>query len=41
MPYSIRIPRNIKGIAYAGFKTEKKFKQALLKDRSFIGKRIA
>ncbi|KAF2897811.1 hypothetical protein ILUMI_08367 [Ignelater luminosus] len=41
-PYSIRIPRNIKGIAYAGFKTEKKFKQALLKDRSFMGgKRIS
>ncbi|CAH1179142.1 unnamed protein product [Phaedon cochleariae] len=39
--YSIRIPRNIHGIAYAGFKTEKIFKKALIKNRSFIkGKRI-
>ncbi|XP_074038360.1 probable RNA-binding protein 19 [Leptinotarsa decemlineata] len=39
--YSIRIPRNIHGIAYAGFKTEKLFNKALIKNRSFIkGKRI-
>ncbi|KAG5876064.1 hypothetical protein JTB14_004423 [Gonioctena quinquepunctata] len=39
--YSIRIPRNIHGIAYAGFKTDKLFNKALLKNRSFIkGKRI-
>ncbi|KAJ8942069.1 hypothetical protein NQ318_004094 [Aromia moschata] len=41
-PYSIRIPRNIHGIAYVGFKTEKLFNKALVKDRSFInGKRVS
>ncbi|XP_063911089.1 probable RNA-binding protein 19 [Zophobas morio] len=40
-PFSIRKPAKIHGIAYVGFKTEKAFKKALLKDRSFIdGKRI-
>lgn len=37
-PYSIRIPRNIHGFAYVGFKCEKLFKKALIKDRSFISK---
>lgn len=36
MPFSIRIPRNIKGIAFVGYKTEKAFKQALTKDKSFL-----
>ncbi|XP_018562957.1 probable RNA-binding protein 19 [Anoplophora glabripennis] len=41
-PYSIRIPRNVHGFAYVGFKTEKLFNKALIKDRSFInGKRIS
>lgn len=37
VPYTIRIPRSTKGFAYVGFKTEKKMKTALNKDRSFIG----
>ncbi|CAH0546804.1 unnamed protein product [Brassicogethes aeneus] len=36
-PYTIRIPRNIHGIAYVGFKNEKSMKKALMKDKSFIG----
>ncbi|CAH1966721.1 unnamed protein product [Acanthoscelides obtectus] len=40
--FSIRIPRNVHGFAYVGFKTEKLFKKALIKDRSFInGKRVS
>ncbi|KAL3284900.1 hypothetical protein HHI36_019035 [Cryptolaemus montrouzieri] len=35
-PQSIRVPPKIHGIAYVGFKDEKKFKKALLKDKSFI-----
>ncbi len=35
---SIRVPRNIKGIAYVGFGTEQQRKAALKKDKSFIGK---
>uniref|UniRef100_A0A6P7FLT5 Probable RNA-binding protein 19 n=1 Tax=Diabrotica virgifera virgifera TaxID=50390 RepID=A0A6P7FLT5_DIAVI len=39
--YSVRIPRNIHGIAFVGFKTEKLLNKALIKNRSFInGKRI-
>ncbi|RZC31811.1 RNA-binding protein 19 [Asbolus verrucosus] len=38
-PFSIRRPTKIHGIAYVGFKTEKDFKKALLKDRT--GKRIS
>ncbi|KAK4872453.1 hypothetical protein RN001_014482 [Aquatica leii] len=42
MPFSIRLPRHIKGICYVAFKTEKKFKKALVKDKSFInGKQIS
>ncbi|KAK9877154.1 hypothetical protein WA026_016897 [Henosepilachna vigintioctopunctata] len=33
---SIRIPPKIHGIAYVGFKDEKKFDKALFKDKSFI-----
>ncbi|CAH1372547.1 unnamed protein product [Tenebrio molitor] len=41
-PFSIRKPTKIHGIAYVGFKKEKDFNKALLKDRSFIsGKRIS
>ncbi|XP_076264018.1 putative RNA-binding protein 19 [Rhynchophorus ferrugineus] len=41
LPFSIRIPRQIHGIAFVGFKTERSFKKALLKDKSFIkGKQI-
>ncbi|EFN75799.1 Probable RNA-binding protein 19 [Harpegnathos saltator] len=41
VPKSIRIPRNIKGIAYLGFKTEMQMKKALLKNKSFLdGKQI-
>ena len=34
---SIRVPRQIKGIAYAGFGTEKDMKKALNKNKGFIG----
>merc|ERR1712029_698925 len=34
---SIRVPRQIKGIAYAGFATEKDMKNALNKSKGFIG----
>ncbi|KRT79377.1 RNA binding protein, partial [Oryctes borbonicus] len=41
IPYSIRIPRNIKGIAYVGFKNEKQLNKAVLKNKSIIlGKSI-
>ncbi|XP_044269129.1 probable RNA-binding protein 19 [Tribolium madens] len=41
-PFTIRLPAKIHGIAYVGFKTEKDYKKALLKDRSFIaGKQIS
>ncbi|XP_044765331.1 probable RNA-binding protein 19 [Coccinella septempunctata] len=33
---SIRVPRKIHGIAFVGFKDEKKFKKALLKNKSFL-----
>ncbi|XP_050311762.1 probable RNA-binding protein 19 [Anthonomus grandis grandis] len=40
-PFSIRIPRDIRGIAFVGYKTEKAFKKAVAKDKSFIkGKQI-
>lgn len=39
VPKSIRIPRKIKGIAYLGFKTELQVKKALLKNKSFLGKK--
>ncbi|KAL0127217.1 hypothetical protein PUN28_005487 [Cardiocondyla obscurior] len=40
-PKSIRVPRNIKGIAYVGFKTEQAMKKALMKNKSFLdGKQI-
>lgn len=34
---SIRLPRMIRGMAYVGFKTERLMKQALNKDKSFLG----
>lgn len=38
---SIRIPVKIKGLAYVGFKDEKKVKKALLRNKSFIdGKQV-
>lgn len=39
-PKSIRIPPKIKGIAYVGFKTESQLKKALMKNKSFLGKKI-
>nr|CAH7745100.1 unnamed protein product [Callosobruchus chinensis] len=40
--FSIRIPRQVHGFAYVGFKTENLLKKALVKDRSFIkGKRVS
>ena len=36
-PKSIRVPPKIKGIAYVGFATEKEWKNALNKNKSFIG----
>lgn len=38
-PTSIRIPPKIKGIAYVGFKKEQTMKKALMKNKSFLGKR--
>lgn len=41
-PFTIRVPRNVKGIAYAAFKQEKQLTKALLKDKSFLnGKQIS
>lgn len=41
-PFSIRIPRNIKGIAYVGYKSERKFVKALTKDKSILcGRKIS
>ena len=34
---SIRLPRKVKGVAYVGFSSEKDFKQAINKNRSFYG----
>lgn len=39
-PFTIRKPQKIQGIAYVGFKTEKDYKKALLKDRSFMCKEL-
>ena len=36
-PKSVRVPPKIKGIAFAGFATEKEQKQAFIKNKSFIG----
>lgn len=33
---SLRIPRNVRLVAYVGFATEKEMKQALQKDKSFL-----
>nr|XP_022906482.1 probable RNA-binding protein 19 [Onthophagus taurus] len=42
IPFSIRIPRNIKGIAFVGFKNERQMKKGLMKDRSILsGKSIS
>lgn len=35
---TLRIPRNIRFVAFVGFKKEKEMKQALQKDMSFLGK---
>ncbi|XP_060520539.1 probable RNA-binding protein 19 [Cylas formicarius] len=41
IPFSIRIPRHVNGIAFVGYKTEKNFKKALLKHKSFVkGKQV-
>lgn len=34
---SLRIPKNVRMVAYVGFRTEKEMKQALQKDKSFLG----
>lgn len=34
---SLRIPKNVRMVAYVGFKTEKEMKQSLQKDKSFLG----
>jgi multiple RNA-binding domain-containing protein 1 len=36
-PKSVRVPPKIRGIAFAGFATEKEQKQALVKNKSFVG----
>lgn len=41
VPASIRFIPKVKGVAYAGFKTEKEMRQALVKNKSFLsGKQI-
>lgn len=37
-PDSIRLPPKVKGVAYIGFSSEKEWKKALDKHRSFYGK---
>lgn len=37
-PFSVRLPTQVHGICYVGFKTEADFKKAMLKDRSFWSK---
>lgn len=37
-PYSIRLPKNVHGFCYVGFKSDKDFQKALLKHRSFLSK---
>lgn len=37
-PSSIRLPTQVKGICYVGFKNEADFKKAMLKNRSFWSK---
>lgn len=37
-PKSVRLCPKVKGIAYVGFNTEKEMKQALNKNKSFMGK---
>lgn len=40
-PFSIRLPTKIHGFCYVGFKTEREFKKAMLKNRSFLsGKQV-
>lgn len=40
-PYSIRLPTRVHGFCYVGFKTEKEFTKAMLKNRSFLsGKQV-
>lgn len=36
-PFSIRLPSKIHGFCYVGFKSEREFKKAMLKDHSFLG----
>jgi multiple RNA-binding domain-containing protein 1 len=38
---SVRLCRQVKGIAYVGFNTEKEMKQALNKNKSFLGMFVA
>lgn len=40
-PFSLRMPSKVKGFCYVGFKTEKEFNTAMMKDKSFIkGKQV-
>ncbi|XP_065364792.1 probable RNA-binding protein 19 [Calliphora vicina] len=40
-PYSVRLPQNVHGFCYVGFKTEKDMIKGMLKDKSFIkGKQV-
>ncbi|XP_067639134.1 probable RNA-binding protein 19 [Eurosta solidaginis] len=40
-PYSVRLPTNVHGFCYVGFKTEKEMAKAMLKNKSFIkGKQL-
>ncbi|XP_036318086.1 probable RNA-binding protein 19 [Rhagoletis pomonella] len=40
-PYSVRLPTNVHGFCYVGFKTDKEMAKAMLKNKSFIkGKQV-
>ncbi|XP_054730684.1 probable RNA-binding protein 19 [Anastrepha obliqua] len=40
-PYSVRLPTNVHGFCYVGFKTEKEMAKAMLKNKSFVkGKQV-
>uniref|UniRef100_A0A1I8NPN5 RRM domain-containing protein n=1 Tax=Stomoxys calcitrans TaxID=35570 RepID=A0A1I8NPN5_STOCA len=40
-PFSVRLPTNVHGFCYVGFKTEKEMTKAMLKNKSFIkGKQV-
>ena len=39
-PASIRFMENIKGVVFVGFKTEKEMRQAMVKNKTFLSKKL-